>query len=88
MEVAMTKPTPKTWRPKEHVSTVMNEWLKKNPTIDQSTLVNLAVFEFVTKSQTLEPVEYKGTKTVSDQQAEDMTKDLMREHKHTLEKLK
>ena len=44
MEPAMNKTIPKTWRPKEHVASVMNEWLKKNPTIDQSTLVNLAPF--------------------------------------------
>ncbi len=88
MEMAMNKMIPKTWRPKEHVASVMNEWLKKNPTIDQSTLVNLAVFEFVTKNQTLPAVEYKGVETVDDKQAEELTQRLMKEHKHTLEKLK
>lgn len=86
--MAMNKMIPKTWRPKEHVASVMNEWLKKNPTIDQSTLVNLAVFEFVTKNQTLPAVEYKGVETVDDKQAEELTQRLMKEHKHTLEKLK
>lgn len=88
MEAAMSKPGPKTWRPKDHVAAVMNEWLKKNPTIDQSTLVNLAVFEFVTKDQKLEAVEYKSTESLDDEKAAEMTKDLMREHKHTLDKLK
>ena len=88
MEIAMNKTSPKTWRPKEHVSKVMEEWLKKNPTIDQSTLVNLAVFEFVTKAQIFAAVEYKGTESVEDDLALEMTRDLMKEHKHTLEKLK
>lgn len=88
MGLTMSKQGPKTWRPKEHVAAVMNEWLKKNPTIDQSTLVNLAVFEFVTKDQKLEAVEYLGTENIDDKNAAEMTKDLMREHKHTLDKLK
>lgn len=89
MEITMNKQlSPKTWRPKDHVQEVMEEWLKKNPTIDQSTLVNLAVFQFVTKNQTLEAVEYKGTETVDDKMADQMIKNLMIEHKHTLEKLK
>jgi hypothetical protein len=88
MEPIMNKTIPKTWRPKEHVTSVMNEWLKKNPTIDQSTLVNLAVFEFVTKNQMLPAVEYKGVETVDDKVAEELTQQLMKDHKHTLEKLK
>ena len=84
----MSKTPHKTWRPKEHVASVMNEWLKKNPTIDQSTLVNLAVFEFVTKNQLLPAVEFKGTETVDDKLAEEQIKKLMKEHKYTLEKLK
>ena len=88
MYMASTNSGPKTWRPKEHVAKVMSEWLKKNPTIDQSTLVNLAVFEFVTKNQTLPAVEYKGTETIEDNVATAITKDLMKEHRHTLEKLK
>ena len=88
MEAIMSKTGPKTWRPKDHVAKVMDEWLKKNPTIDQTTLVNLAVFQFVTKNQTFAAVEYKGTEVIDDKTADAMTKDLMKEHKHTLEKLK
>lgn len=88
MVAIMARTSPKTWRPKEHVAKVMEEWLKKNPTIDQSTLVNLAVFQFVTKNQVLPAVEYEGTKILEDKEADAMAKDLMKEHKHTLEKLK
>ncbi len=88
MELQMPTVGPKTWRPKDHVAQVMNEWLKKNPTIDQSTLVNLAVFEYVTKNQSLPGVEYKGTEVLDDKVAEKTARDLMKEHKHTIEKLK
>ena len=80
--------SPKSWRPKEHVEEVLEEWLKKNPTIDHSTLVNLAVYQYVTQNQTLAGVDYKGVQELSDQQAERMTQDLLKEHAYTIEKLK
>lgn len=79
---------PKTWRAKEHVNKLMEAWLKKNPLIDQSTLINLAVVEYVTRSQELKAVELKGMKKINSDKADETLKKVMKDHKNTMDKLK
>lgn len=79
---------PKTWRAKEHVNKLMEAWLKKNPLIDQSTLINLAVVEYVTRDQELKGVELKGMSKIPSRKADKILKQVLKDHKKTMDKLK
>jgi hypothetical protein len=62
--------------------------LKKNPLIDQSTLINLAVIEYVTKNQELQGVPLKGMKKIDSKKADKTLKEVLVDHKRTMDKLK
>lgn len=63
----------------------VGEWLHHNPGFKLSSLINVAVRKFITKKQTLQPVE---TVKASDQTVSRATKKMMKKHADMLEKLK
>jgi hypothetical protein len=73
------------FRPPVDLKAKMDQWLAKNPGIDRSTMICLAVDKFISAPHTLEPVEV----VVADhQEAMKVAAAMMDKHAHALEKLK
>lgn len=73
---------PISFRADENLYKKMQRWLKKNPVMTQSQMISLAIEKFITEPQTLEPV------FASEEEENKMIKKMMKEHKHTLDKLR
>jgi hypothetical protein len=80
----MRKSNAVAFRPDNETKEAMEEWLAKNPSIDRTTLINMAVSKFVHEAQILEPVMIK----VSNKNALDMAKKAMKKHKRAIDELK
>lgn len=73
------------FRPPVDLKSKMDQWLAKNPGIDRSTMICLAVDKFITAPQTLEPVEVVQA---DHQEAMKVAATMMDRHAHAIEKLK
>lgn len=60
-------------------------WLKQNQDFNLTQLVNMAVRKFITQPQVLTSVI---TVTANDKKVEKLSKRMMKDHSHMLEKLK
>lgn len=84
----MNKLDPRNWTPAEQTKTILEDWIKKNSSIDNKTLSDLAIFHFFTKPYPPKSNEYKGVKTIENEKTQNMIKELFSEHEFTLERLR
>ena len=78
----MSKIQPISFRPDTDLWQAVMSWKEKNPDIDQTTLINMALREFISKEQVLVPVEIE---------AKDLDKkfdEMMTKHSEAIERLK
>ena len=80
----MAKNAPTSIRLDETLKPKVEQWLSKND-IGLSRLVNLAVANYISKPQILEPV---SVISATDEEVEQAAKELMVKHKPTLDRLK
>ena len=64
---------------------LLKEWMEMNQGYKLSTLINLALRNYITTEHSLKPVEVISA---SDQEADESMHKMMRQHKDTLDKLK
>lgn len=76
---------PITFRPEADTKDAIERWLKTNPSISRTALINMAIRKFTSQPQTLEPVEVV---TAVDEVVLKTAKKAMKTHAHALEKLK
>lgn len=70
------------FRPPGDLRVKIEQWLEKNPGIDRSTMICLAVDKFISTAHVLEPIE------ADHQEAIRVAKMMMKKHAHAIEKLK
>ncbi len=76
---------PITFRPEADTRDAIEQWLKTNPSINRTALINMAIRKFTSERQTLEPVEVVAA---TDEVALKSAKRMAKAHAHAMEKLK
>ena len=71
------------FRPEASIKGLIDKWLRKNPSINRTALINMALAKFTTEEQHLDPVvvEASSSKTMSE------AKKALKEHRRAIDEL-